>query len=196
MRLTLMTSMLLVALAGSAAAQQASTTKTVQPRVGLAPQTAAARPATPVSPEQLTTQAESIVRRGESISQSVRGMLEEARKEADIIKVTCLDDKLTQVDVAVRTAEGRLGALKTAVDSDRRMHEFTVLTVLGQKLQVLDQEAHQCVGQAMYETGKTKVVTQIDTNSISSETTPTSFPVITPGTGSIPVIPPVKSGQN
>ena len=115
--------------------------------------------------------------RGTTLAQTVRRMLEEARKEADIIKITCLDNKLTQIDVNNRTAEARLDALKKAVDNDRRTHEFTVLTVIGQKLQVLDQEAHQCVGQSMYDTGATKVVTEIDTNMLPYEDNPSMPPV-------------------
>jgi hypothetical protein len=120
-------------------------------------------------------------------------MLEEARKESDIIKITCLDDKLTQINVNLRTAESRLDALRKAVDPDRRIHEYTVLTVLGQKLQVLDQEAHQCVGQAMYETGATKVTTVIDTGTMPFEENPSSLPVILPS-GVVTMPPPIVSG--
>ena len=52
--------------------------------------------------------------------------------------------------------------------------------MLGQKLQVLDQEAHQCVGQATYETGATKVVTEIDTSMLPYEEDPSNPPVILP----------------
>jgi hypothetical protein len=133
-----------------------------------------------LSPEELASEGDTVVQRGTALSQAVRNMLEEARKESDIIKVTCLDDKLTQINVNLRTAESRQDALRKAVDPDRRLHEYTVLTVLGQKLQVLDQEAHQCVGQAMYETGATKVVTVIDTGTLPFEENATSLPVILP----------------
>ena len=147
----------------------------------------------PVSPQELAAQGEALLQRGSAVSQAVRRMLEDARKEADIIKITCLDDKLTQIDVNLRTASARLEALKKAVDPDRRTHEFTVLTVVGQKLQVLDQEAHQCVGQAMYETGATKVVTEIDTNMLPFEEDPSNPPVILPP--SLPAVPPAASGK-
>jgi hypothetical protein len=147
-----------------------------------------------MSTEDLISQGDAVVRRGNAESQSVRNMLDEARKEADIIKITCLDDKLTQIDVNLRTAETRLDALRQAVDPDRRVHEYTVLTVLGQKLQVLDQEAHQCVGQAMYETGVTKVVTEVDTRMMPFEENPSSLPVIVPGAG-VTATPPPMSGQ-
>ncbi len=157
-----------------APATQPAVQPTTQGGAGAQPHTA--------TPEELIAQGEAVVRRGNAISQSVLSMLQDARKEADIIKITCLDDKLAQVNANLHTAESRLDALKKAVDPDLRMHEYTVLTVLAQKLQVLDQEAHQCVGQAMYETGVTKVVTEIDQSKLPfEENTPSNIPVIKPG---------------
>jgi hypothetical protein len=165
-----------------------------QPTTSATPAQAAPK-AHALSPEELTAEGETVVHRGTSVSQAVRNMLEEARKESDIIKITCLDDKLTQINVNLRTAESRLDALRKAVDPDRRMHEYTVLTVLGQKLQVLDQEAHQCVGQAMYETGATKVVTVIETGTLPFEESPNTLPVILPA-GSVAMPPPPVSATN
>jgi hypothetical protein len=147
-----------------------------------APQATQEKPpkARPLTPAELVAQGEEVVRHGTSVSQGVRTMLEESHKESDIIRITCLDDKLTQINVNLRSAETRLDALRKAVDPDLRVHEYTVLTVLGQKLQVLDQEAHQCVGQAMYETGATKVTTVIDTSKLPAEDNPSSFPIISP----------------
>jgi hypothetical protein len=65
--------------------------------------------------------------------------------------------------------------------------------VLGQKLQVLDQEAHQCVGQATYETGATRVVTEIDTSMLPYEEDPSNPPVILPP--SLPTVPPPASAK-
>jgi hypothetical protein len=156
---------------------------------GNAPATKSAKVA--ATPQELLSQGTAIVRRGMAISQGIRTMLEEARKAGDIIKVTCLDEKYTQVNANLRNAERRLEALKQAVENDRRVHEYTVLTVLGQKLQVLDQEAHQCVGDALYETGDTKVVTEIDTNKLPYGETPSTPPVVPPP--SLPTVPPPAS---
>ena len=151
-----------------------------------------AAPAAPTgkqaSAQDLIVEGETVMRRGNAISSAVREMLDDARKDADIIRITCLDDKLTQINANLRSVETRLDALRKAVDPDRRVHEHTVLTVLAQKLQVLDQEAHQCVGQAMYETGQTKVLTEIDTDMLPFEETPSTPPVIVPPT--LPTLPP------
>jgi hypothetical protein len=193
---------LLALFAAGAAAQQVAPQPQPQPAPAPAPAaapqggaqgstTTVQQPPRPVSPQELVAQGNVILQRGSATSQSVRKMLDNARKEADIIKITCLDDKLTRIDVNLRTAESRLDALKKAVDPDRRTHEFTVLTVVGQKLEVLDQEAHQCVGQAMYETGATKVVTEIDTGMLPFEEDPSNPPAILPP--SLPAVPPAAS---
>ncbi|MET0390326.1 MAG: hypothetical protein ABW321_30420 [Polyangiales bacterium] len=127
-----------------------------------------------LSPSDQVAAAESMVNRGSVLSQRVNQMLDEARREADVIRVTCLNDKLTQINANLRTAQSRLTSFQRTVDSEQRTHELTVLTVLGQKLQVLDQEANQCVGQDLYETGPTKVVTEIDTSVLPFESDPTN----------------------
>jgi hypothetical protein len=145
-----------------------------------------------LSPEEQVTQAESIHQRGVNLSRRVSASLDESRREKDIIRVTCLNDKLTQVNANLRTVEQRLGSLGESAqggDASRRNHEFTVLTVLGQKFDVLEQEANQCLGQDIFETGATRIVTTIDPS------TPTDDPTITPEAPSvlIPFIPPPAS---
>ena len=121
--------------------------------------------------EQLAN-AQTIVERGTSLSQRVTQMLDDARREADVIRVTCLNDKLTQINANLRTAQSRLNSVQKTVDVDQRNHEYTVMTVLGQKLQALDQKANQCVGQWLYDTGPTKVSTEIDTRLLPFERDP------------------------
>ncbi|HKP63395.1 MAG TPA: hypothetical protein VJV78_41955 [Polyangiales bacterium] len=114
------------------------------------------------SAEQAAT-ARAVLQRAQVLAQRISQMLEEARREADIIRVTCLNDKLTQVNANMRTAQTRMSAYDNAADPEQKNHEATVISVLGQKFQVLDQEANRCVGQDLYETGQTKVQTFIDT---------------------------------
>lgn len=153
----------------------------------------------PQAPPKRATLAEmvqggsAVVRKGEGTARSVRAMLEEARKAADIIRVTCLNDKLTQINANLKTAQVRLAALREAVDPDRQSHEYTVLNVLGQKLQVLDREAQQCVGQGMYDTGETKVITEIDSDMLPFEDNPSTPPILLPP--SLPTILPPATGD-
>jgi len=132
------------------------------------------------------------VQRGSVLAQRISAMLEEARREADIIRVTCLNDKLTQVNANMRTAQARMAEFASATDPDTRNHEATVLGVLAQKFQVLDDEANRCVGQDIYDTGSTKVQTDIDTAKLPFEEEP-SLPSAPPPS-SIPELPPFSSG--
>jgi hypothetical protein len=136
----------------------------------------------PQSSAESSASAETIVARGGNLSQRVAQMLDEARGEADMIRVTCLNDKLTQINANLRTAQSRLATFQKAVDVDERNHELTVLTVLGQKLQVLDQESNQCVGQDLFETGPTKIQVEINTSLLPFEAEPGTPPTLLPPT--------------
>jgi hypothetical protein len=180
--------LLLGATAGGIAAQdqdaQAGAT-------GASARAAATRRAVPTAAEQTAT-ARSAVQRGSVLAQRISAMLEEARREADIIRVTCLNDKLTQVNANMRTAQTRMAAFESASDPETRSHEATVLGVLGQKFTILDQEANRCVGQDIYDTGSTKVQTEIDTAKLPFEEDATS--PTPPPPSAIPELPPFSSG--
>lgn len=137
------------------------------------------------------TEAQATEERGTNISRRVLAMLDEARRERDIIRVTCLNDKLTQINAHLRTLQSRRENLQEAVDTgdeSRRNHEFTVITVLGQHFRTLEQEANACIGQDIFETGTTRVVVDID------PTTPEEDLVIRdPGPPQVPFIPPPAS---
>ena len=147
-----------------------------------------------LSPEEQRQQGVLVVQRGEDLSRRVQSMLDEARQERDIIRVTCVNDKLTQVNANLRTAQQRFEQLNDAIaanDSGRRNHEFTVLIVLDQKFVVLDREAAQCIGQDIYETGATRVTTEIDPE--TPELDPTILPEVEVPV--MPYIPPPRSGD-
>lgn len=145
-----------------------------------------------LGPEEQLAEAQRTQTRGTQISRRIQTMLDEARRERDIIRVTCLNDKLTQVNANLRTLEERIESLQSAVqsqDPSRRNHEFTVITVLGQKFNVLEQEANQCLGQDLFETGATRVETDIDPESPTED--PTTLPEPVPP--AVPFIPPPAS---
>lgn len=102
-----------------------------------------------------------MIRRGEQISRRIQGLLDDARRERDIMRITCLNDRLTQVNVNLRTAQSRQRALEDAIDGNdesRRNHEFTIVTVLDQKWRQLEREAQECVGTGIFDTeGRTSV---------------------------------------
>lgn len=119
---------------------------------GAAPADASAGVARQVtlSPQEMVAQADAFVQRMESTRGSVRRQLETARTQRDVVKVLCLNDKLNQIDVAIRSARERKQSLEAAAarnDADLASHEFTILTVLRQRSDQLTAEANQCIGE-------------------------------------------------
>ncbi|HKO92225.1 MAG TPA: hypothetical protein VJU61_13770 [Polyangiaceae bacterium] len=103
----------------------------------------------------------------ERASQSITRQLQAARKDRDVVRVLCLTDKLSQVDVALSSAQDRAGALRTAVeraDADRSRHEYTVLEVLNDRVRVLVNESNQCVGEETGFIGDAEVSVSVDPN--------------------------------
>jgi hypothetical protein len=118
-----------------------------------------------LSPQDQVIEGERIVARMEVAASAIRRQLEQARAQRDVVKTLCLNDKLSQVDVAIRSARERNTALKTAAtrnDVELTNHEFTILTVLRQRAEQLTAESNRCIGEESAFVGDTKVSTTID----------------------------------
>jgi len=127
-----------------------------------------------LSPQQELAEADVSIARMEQGSATVRHMLEQAREQRDVVKTLCLNDKLSQIDVAVRSARDRKTALQAAAarnDQELSNHEFTIMTVLRQRAEQLTAEANQCIGEEAAFIGATNVVTTIDPTLPPTDTT-------------------------
>jgi PP-loop superfamily ATP-utilizing enzyme len=121
--------------------------------------------------------------------------LQSAKREKDIIRATCLDDKLSQCNANLQNIKRREVALNEAIadgDLGRSNHEFTVIGVLSQKFKMLVQAANQCVGQDLFDTGDTQVKEEVDLFA------PDENPAVITSVPNwpIPYIPPPISGVN
>lgn len=114
-------------------------------------QTATAPPPAPAeAPADPLAKATLDIAKMRAIAETVRHQLGEARRARDVVKVLCLDDKLSQADVAVRSAEDRRTALENALarnDSEAAGHESVMLGVLAQRSQQVAGGAAQCIGE-------------------------------------------------
>ncbi|MCC6645679.1 MAG: hypothetical protein IT374_08930 [Polyangiaceae bacterium] len=118
-----------------------------------------------LSPEEMNKEGDKAVGRVEMNATAVRRMLEKARTERDVVKTLCLNDKLNQLDVTLRSARERKTALEAAVarkDADLSGHEFTILGVFRQRGDRLFSEANQCVGTDIGMIGDTRVTPTVD----------------------------------
>lgn len=153
---------LAIAVAASPAIAQQGTANTPPPdaQVGF-------QRKTQLTPEEQLVEANRHIVRMEAASAGVRKQLEEARRQRDVVKTLCLDDKLSQVNVAIRTGKERKTSLESAVnrkDADGANHEFTILSVLRQRSEQLVTEANQCIGEESAFVGETKVTVTVDPN--------------------------------
>jgi hypothetical protein len=146
-----------------------------------------------LSPQQQEAEADLLLAQMRGVSSTTQRMLAQARLARDVVKTLCLNDKLSQVDVATRSATDRKAALHAAVArGDREMsnHEFTILTVLKKRGDQLATEANQCIGEEAAFIGATNVVTVVDS------TIPTGDQTDVPPVIAMPVIGPPLSASS
>jgi hypothetical protein len=127
-----------------------------------------------LSPQDELNQADQILSRMDQASAAVRRQLDAARQARDVVKSLCLNDKLSQIDVASRSARDRQTALQAAVqrnDAELSNHEFTIMTVLRQRAEQLSAEANQCLGEEVAFVGQTQITTEINPDLPSEDTT-------------------------
>ncbi len=117
---------------------------------------AAAKPPEPSSdvdaskvpdPEKLRTSAEGLNRMRGALK-DVLAKLEEARSSKDVVKLTCVNDKLTQIKGLLRISETADVNLQESVarkETTTSDHEYTKVSIAGSKVQQLRAEAEQCM---------------------------------------------------
>lgn len=100
-----------------------------------------------LSPQDQVAETDVFLSRMAAARTLTRQRLNDARDRAATVAVVCLDDKLNQMDVAIRSARERSQSLEACAarnDVDLCNHEFTILTVLRQRVERLAVEANQC----------------------------------------------------
>ena len=146
-----------------------------------------------LSPEAQSTAAEAAVASASAGCSAQSQALQSAKRDKDIIRATCLDDKLSQCSANLQNIKRREAALNDAIaegDTGSGNHEFTVIGVLSQKFKMLAQSANQCVGQDLFDTGDTEVREEVDLFA------PDESPAVITGVPDwpVPYIPPPVSG--
>mgnify|MGYP001815702592 FL=1 len=146
-----------------------------------------------VTPSQQKKNAEAAVSSAGATCSAQSQALQSAKRDKDIIRATCLDDKLSQCTASLQSLKRREAALNQAIaegDTGRANHEHNVIGVMSQKLKMLAQAANQCVGQDLFDTGATEVKQDVDL--FAPDENPTV--ITTVPDWPIPYIPPPISG--
>jgi len=101
--------------------------------------------------DKLEASAENLARMKTSLKQ-VLARVEEARNEKDIVKLNCVNEKLTQIKALLKVAEQADLALHEAISNKDQgsESEFTKIGIARTKVEGLRSESEQCIGQLAY----------------------------------------------
>lgn len=111
-------------------------------------------------PEKLRRSAEALARM-RAVLKDVLGKLEEARNTKDVVKLSCVNEKLTQVKGLLRISEQSDVSLQEAVarkEASGAEHEYTKVTIARQKVELLRAETEECIGQLAFRTDENLTV--------------------------------------
>ena len=141
---------------------------------------------------KVLTDAEKVEKASEHVVKmkaAMKGVLqrvEDARNEKDVVKLNCVNEKLTQVKGLLKVAEQADVALSESIarKDDAADTEFQKISMARAKIDVLRGEADQCIGQLAYVVdSETTVDVEQPENLPSLDVTrrqPPPEPVVTP----------------
>lgn len=113
-----------------------------------------------LSPREMTVKTEELIGEMKEMLRRVIKLQQSARKQKDVIKLNCVNDKLLQVKQLLNIAESSSNDLVEAVaaeDQGARYHQFGQITISHEKVSVLRDEAEACIGEELVFLGPTEV---------------------------------------
>jgi len=105
-------------------------------------------------PEKIRRSAEAVAKMRGALK-AVLVKLEEARNSKDVVKLNCVNEKLTQIKGLLRISEQSDIGLQEAVakkESATAEHEYTKVSIAVVKVNQLSAEAEECIGQLAFRT--------------------------------------------
>ncbi|MBK7863185.1 MAG: hypothetical protein IPJ65_32160 [Archangiaceae bacterium] len=108
----------------------------------------------PPNPEKIRRSAEALQQMRQALK-DVLTKLEEARNSRDVVKLNCVNEKLTQVKGLLRISELADVAMQEAIakkEDSGALHEYTKVSIASTKVTQLRAEAEQCLGQLAFRT--------------------------------------------
>jgi len=110
--------------------------------------------------EKVKHSTEALGRMRQSLKDVLK-MLEEARNTKDILKLNCVNEKLTQIKGLLRISEQADVSLQESLaksDSTVALQELTKVGIASEKVEDLTAQARQCLGQLAYRSDENMVV--------------------------------------
>lgn len=103
-----------------------------------------------ISPDEMERTGREVSAQAERDEKRVEQLKAEARKQKDVIKLNCINDKLLQIKQLLNILEEGTSKLALAIadgDHGERYHRYTVIKISGEKIGGLRDEAEACVGE-------------------------------------------------
>lgn len=132
-------------------------------------------------PEKVRISADALVKMRTSLK-DVLGKIEEARGTKDVVKLNCVNAKLTQIKGLLRISEQSDVQLQEAVakrETGTAEHEYTKVTIARSKVEQLRAEAEECIGQLAFRTDENLSV-EVDVPDYLPSGDPTAMQPSTP----------------
>ena len=144
-------------------------------------QTGPAKSEEKVAPTEREARARRTIEGMKTLNGQVDKLAAQARKEKDIVKLNCVNEKLNQVRGLLKVSEQAEADLREANarrEDEQSLHSFAKVGIAGKKVSQLRQDAEQCIGQlAFYNDEKTQVDVEIPAGLPSDD--PTAAPLAT-----------------
>lgn len=136
-----------------------------------------------LSPKETQEQARDYYKKMQETQRRVLQLQSKAKKDKDMVKLNCLNDKLTRLNGHMTVTNQSMSTLTLDIakgDDTSRQHEFTRITILYQKVVTLGTEAEQCIGEDVSYVGATRVDVEIDPSIPPGDPTQPGLPVVDP----------------
>lgn len=113
-----------------------------------------------ISPREMTSKASEFITEMQGVLEHVVELQTAARKQKDVIKLNCVNDKLLQVKTLLKIAEAARTNLVEAIAQGNdagRYHQYSQITIAHENVTVLRDEASACIGEELIFLGPTEV---------------------------------------
>ena len=113
-----------------------------------------------LSPKEMQQQSEKLIDEMKKMLDRVITIQQVARKQKDVIRLNCVNDRLLQVKKLLNIADSARNDLVEAIaaeDERDRYHQYTKVTISHERVSGLRDEAEACVGEDLIFLGPTEV---------------------------------------
>jgi hypothetical protein len=121
--------------------------------------------ATKLTPTETASRAKQFVSEMEATLKQIEGLQEVARKEKDLVRLDCINEKLVEYRKLLEVTAPADKNLKLAIkdnDNSGRIYNYTTISIAHERAMELSREAETCDGEVLTYAGDTVVEVEID----------------------------------